>query len=246
MTPKPRGITLAEVIIALVIMTTAMMAVVTTISNALLLSETNRQYKMAIFDTQAVVDLIAGTPYEEICNASVNFANGPRFPQGMYYRDPNSNQVKVYEIDYPSAAYPWYPWNPTHAYYQFLAVNPYVKLNLMDTDPSTNEKIYIFYFSDTTRQQYFHTNILDRNLDPRRSDFTSGEHPDLNNITWTAPAKPWLPLDRPSGSPASVFDLKNNPDPLFVTVRCVWTGPRGQDMSYELSFMITNLLDTGE
>jgi type II secretory pathway pseudopilin PulG len=224
--------TLVEVIIALVVLTTAMLAVVTTITSALLLSETNRQFKMAVFDTQSVVDQIAGTPYEEICDADSNYAAGPRFPQGMYYLDEATAQMRFQPIHYPSGTY------------LAPSPNPYVKLNLLGTDPQAEQKIYIFYFSDETRQQYFHTSVRDRNLDPRRSDYSP--LPDLLSINWTPGYKPWLPLDRPAGSPATVYDLKNPPDPLYMVVRCVWNGPRQQEMTYEVPFLVTNLLDSGE
>ena len=78
------GFTLVEVMFAVAILATALTALVSAALTALHESEVNRDFKLAIFDTKSIVEQIAGTPFNEICNASYAAASGtvPRFTQG--------------------------------------------------------------------------------------------------------------------------------------------------------------------
>jgi prepilin-type N-terminal cleavage/methylation domain-containing protein len=231
MLAKPRGMTLLEVMIALSILSVSMMGVIAAISHAMLLSDTNRQLKMAIFDTQSVMDQVAGTPYTEICNTANNPGVGPRFPQGKYYLDTYNGKPVVRFLPIDSADHRAQRLAlPTDyaagAPYFCKQINQFVRLHLATTEPETAEKILVFYFPDANSQLTFRT-IPDKNIDPDRADYV-----DLAT-------KPWLSLS--SGS----VNLANPPDPLYVTVRCVWKGPEGQDMQFEVPFTVTNLIDPG-
>ena len=80
------GFTLIEVIIALAILSTALVAFYITLSRAILLSETNKQVKVALFDAQAVVEEIQGVPFDEIMDPDYPSPSepNPRFRHLQY------------------------------------------------------------------------------------------------------------------------------------------------------------------
>ena len=80
------GFTLIEVIIALAILSTALVAFYITLNRAMLLSETNKQVKIALFDAQAVVEEIQGVPFDEIMDPDYPSPSepNPRFRHLQY------------------------------------------------------------------------------------------------------------------------------------------------------------------
>lgn len=69
--------TLVEAVLALAILATALLAFYVTLSRALLLSETNKQVKIALFDAQSIVEEIQGMPFNSIMDPDNPTAQNP-------------------------------------------------------------------------------------------------------------------------------------------------------------------------
>jgi hypothetical protein len=74
--PAP-AFTLIEAVLALSILATGLLAFYVTLSRALLLSETNKQIKVALFDAQSVVEEIQGMPFNNIMDPDNPTAQNP-------------------------------------------------------------------------------------------------------------------------------------------------------------------------
>jgi len=62
----PKGFTLIEAMLAFAVLTTALLALYSTLTRAILLSETSKQVKIAIFDAQSIAEEIQGTDFDKI------------------------------------------------------------------------------------------------------------------------------------------------------------------------------------
>lgn len=247
----PRGLTLLEVVIAFSLLTLGLLAIIATAQTAILRSDVNREVKIAVFDVQSVIEQIAGSPFEEICVPQYSPA-GPRYPQGKYYINPalltngldeDGDGMADNGLAEGYAFLPIPGTLPADSHYQMgtsgssspsyspfhPAGNTFMNLNLYDAEPRTKQKLYILYFASAAEQLRFSQQYRDRNLDPQRSDYVA-----------LTPA-PWLPYKTGVGT---LHSLEVPPDPLYVTVRCHWTGVRGdeQEMDFELPFMVTHMI----
>ncbi|MCY3018101.1 MAG: prepilin-type N-terminal cleavage/methylation domain-containing protein [Planctomycetota bacterium] len=81
-----RGFTLVEVVLALTVLAIALLAFYTTYSRALVLSETDKQVKIALFDAQSIVEEMQGLPFDEIMDPDYpSYTNPkPRFRHLQY------------------------------------------------------------------------------------------------------------------------------------------------------------------
>lgn len=60
------GFSMVEVLLAFLVLSIAMLAFYSTVSRALILSETNKQIKTAAADAQSIIEEIAGMPFDQI------------------------------------------------------------------------------------------------------------------------------------------------------------------------------------
>lgn len=72
-----KGFSLLEVVLALSILSIGSLAFYTMLSRGLLLSETNKQVKIALFHGQTVVEEIMGTPFDQIMDPDYPVATAP-------------------------------------------------------------------------------------------------------------------------------------------------------------------------
>lgn len=71
------GFTLIEVMFAFAVLATALLAFYVTLSRATLLSETNKQVKMALFEAQSIVEEIQGVPFDAIMDPDYPSPSAP-------------------------------------------------------------------------------------------------------------------------------------------------------------------------
>ncbi|HYG75067.1 MAG TPA: prepilin-type N-terminal cleavage/methylation domain-containing protein [Planctomycetota bacterium] len=78
MRSSPRGFTLMEAMLAFAVLSTALLALYGTLSRAIVLSETSKQVKIALFDTQSIVEEILGADFDAIMDPDWPTFESPR------------------------------------------------------------------------------------------------------------------------------------------------------------------------
>ncbi|HEY3320897.1 MAG TPA: prepilin-type N-terminal cleavage/methylation domain-containing protein [Planctomycetota bacterium] len=91
-----RGFTLLETLLALSVLLTALLAFYVTSSRALILSETNKQIKMALLHAESIVEELQGCPFDSIMDPDYPSYD---YPNPRYRHLQNVDHVKLWGKD---------------------------------------------------------------------------------------------------------------------------------------------------
>jgi len=208
------GFTLIEVILALTILSVGMLTLYITLSRALLLTETNKQIKIALFQAQSIVEEIIGVPFDQIMDPDYpNAATpNPRYRHMQYVED-----YRLYGGTKIKPNLPRLTNEKVLVWYgsQVDTSNVTVPGNLNPVVINTSGTITV-----------------------QHAILTPVAHP-LNIV----PGSDKVATLAPPPSPEQCRPASNSPDgsqfatpePLFVTVQVTWTGPTGQPMVQRLT-----------
>lgn len=72
------GFSLIEALLGFIVLSVGLLAFYSTLSRALILSETNKQIKIAVNDAQGIIEEIAGVPFDEIMDPDYPTSEAPQ------------------------------------------------------------------------------------------------------------------------------------------------------------------------
>jgi prepilin-type N-terminal cleavage/methylation domain-containing protein len=240
-----RGFTLVEVVIALAVVTIALIAMYMMVSRSLLLSRVNRQTKIALFHAQTIVEQIMGAPFDQIMDPDYPILSEPqpRFRHLQEVRpliaifgfevDTGGNPIIDIETLEPQ---PRGLPADRHKITEFEAINGArieVQRYVVDSEPTgtlPDECITVTYGTQLD------TADLDGDGDTAEVlplAIVANSHNQTNYIpTGGAPNERFRPLDNAGGSFVT-------PDPLYFTVKVSWEGEQGHRMWRQITAVRT-------
>jgi hypothetical protein len=230
-----------EAVLAAIVLAIGMVALIVAVSRALLLSETNKQIKLALFDIQGIVEEIQGAAFDEIMDPDYPTSQAPipRFRNGQ-----NVPGVRLYgfKSNYGALLPVYVPASDTY-------VDPATGLTVAVRDNATGE-----YVDPGTGQPVANPPHLDSELitvsygsqvDMADAD-GDGDTTEALALALAPGAETSTAYKPTAAEPVERFRPANNspaldefrtPEPLYVTVEAAWTGPEGRAMQMKITFV---------
>jgi len=206
------GFTLLEVVLAFTVLAVGMMALYAPMSRGMILSETNKQIKVALFDAQGIVEQIAGTPFDQIMDPDYPTFNSPApafrhrqliDPKKLFGINPNDSTKA----------------NDAHLEDEQVSVTFGASLDVNDLD------------NDGDR-----TEVIPLAIEPG----SATRHPTFQ--TTASPSPPGVNLIEQFRPAKTNVDEFRTPEPLYMTIEVSWVGPvKSYDSSGQLIRMVQKL-----
>ena len=225
-TRSPRGFTLLEVVLALSVLAVGLMAFYVTLSRAMLLSETNKQIKIALFEAQSIVEEIQGVPFDEVMDPDYPSATqpNPRYRHLQYVED-----WRLYGETAPGNRIA----NPPRLEDEKVRVWYGKELDTSDVSVmGISDPVVINPDGTVVVQHAARLNVAKPlNIVPGSQNVA------LLDVDYTkVPAHTVPERCRPANN-SPLNDEFITPEPLYVTVEVTWNGPTRTPMAQRITFV---------
>lgn len=253
------GFTLVETVLALAVLTIVLMAFNLTTQRALLLSETNKQIKIALLDAESVVEEIQGVPIDSIMDPDFPTPSvpTPRYrhlqyidPRRLFGTDPNNanasnpphlknEQIRVWYGSGPETsnidvktAYPTAVPLAAAPPPSALLPSPADRSPSSDYPPAPSSPI--LYLTSPGSGTVVVDHAVRWNVAAPLPIVPGSGSVTYLDFSGGHPPEQYRPANNHPGSAPSDFVV---PDPLYVTVEVSWTGPSGLTMYQRVTFV---------